>query len=152
LNRGDLEGIEREAVDKGLGLEILVGLALVALEQLRKSLGCVPTIEGMAQVLGAAQIAEPDAAAGGELAQVWASIGGEDEGQAVLPPGTAGGLRLLGQREMEDDADLTRAMVRSVAEMQGEDEDYEGLLGELYDGLLDELADLARGSEGLSEE
>lgn len=51
-----------------------------------------------------------------------------------------------------DDSNLTPAMVRSVAEMQGEDEDYEGLLCELYDGLLDELADLARGSEGLSEE
>jgi len=48
---------------------------------------------------------------------------------------------------LDDDADLTPAMVQSVAEMLGEDEDYEGLPGELCDRLLVELSELAREGE-----
>ena len=44
----------------------------------------------------------------------------------------------------DDDADLTPAIVQSIAEMLWEDEDYEGLLRELCDGLLFELSELAR--------
>ena len=65
---------QRETVvERGLR-ELLVRLCFVTLEQLCQTFRRVPAIEGMAQVICAAQIAEPDAALGGELTQEWTAV------------------------------------------------------------------------------
>ena len=53
---------------------------------------------------------------------------------------------------VDDDAEPTSAMVQALAVTMADDEDYEGLFGERYDGALGDLADVARWSADLSEE
>jgi hypothetical protein len=59
---------QREAVVEGLVLQLLVRSAFIALQEGDEAVGRVPAVERVAEVLGVAQVAEPGAAAGGELA------------------------------------------------------------------------------------
>ena len=83
LDGGLLVVAQREAVVEGLVLELLVRAVFVALEERGEALRRVPAVEGMAEVLGTAQVAEPDAALGGELPQEWAPVRREGERNAV---------------------------------------------------------------------
>ena len=83
LDGGLLVVAQRETVVEGLVLELLVRAVFVALQEGREALRRVPAVEGVAKVLGTAQVAEPDAALGGELAQEWAPVRREGERNAV---------------------------------------------------------------------
>lgn len=63
----------------------------VLLEQGGQALRAVPAVQGAAEVLRPAQVTEPDTALGGKLAQVGPAVGGEGEGDTVLPTGAVVG-------------------------------------------------------------
>ena len=65
-------------------VQLLVGFDLICREQVFEPIGAVPAIQRLAAVFGVAQVAEPDAAFGRQLAQVGAPVGREDEGNAVF--------------------------------------------------------------------
>jgi hypothetical protein len=54
--------------------ELLVRVGFVPLQERRETLQCRPAVEGVAKVVGTAQIAEPEAALRGELPQKWAPV------------------------------------------------------------------------------
>jgi len=96
----DLKGIQREAVAEWLRLQVAIGAVVVALEQGNQSFRGVPTIQRVPEIVGAAQVAEPDAAARRELAQVGASVRGKDEGQPIGAPGATRRLAFLRQQNI----------------------------------------------------
>ena len=61
-----------------------MGGLFVALEKSGEALGGEPALESIAEIVRAAKVAKPNAAAGGELAEEGATVGGEDEGEAEL--------------------------------------------------------------------
>src|SRR5439155_9267404 len=83
LDGGLLIVARREPVGEGLALELLVRTVLVALQERRETLRRIPAVESVAQVLGTAQIAEPDAALRGKLSQEWAPIRREGKRNAI---------------------------------------------------------------------
>ena len=74
LDGGLLIVAQRETVGEGLVLELLVRAALVTLQEGGEALRRIPAVEGVAKVFGTAQVAEPDAALGGELPQERAPV------------------------------------------------------------------------------
>jgi hypothetical protein len=80
---------QREPVGKGLALELCVRAVFVTLQESGEALWRIPAVEGVAQVVRTAQVAEPDTAPGGELPQEWTPIRGEGRRntvRAIRPP------------------------------------------------------------------
>lgn len=73
-----------EAVVKTLGDKLGVRSSLVALQQFHEALGGMPSLQRVAMIVGPAEIAKPDPAVRGELAQVRPAIAGKSERQAEL--------------------------------------------------------------------
>lgn len=74
-----------EAEVESLAGELPVGGGFIAIEQRRKPFRGMPSLQGIAEIIRAPQIAKPDAAVGGELAQKGTAIGRKDEGKTELP-------------------------------------------------------------------
>ena len=91
-----LVGAKGEAVVEFFAGEFLFGGGFVAFEEDVESGGGVPAFKGAADVVGAAEVSKPDAAAGFELAEEGAAIGGEGERDAVGIPRSAGAIELAG--------------------------------------------------------
>jgi hypothetical protein len=134
-----LVGADGEAVVEDLLGEAFVGGDLVLLEAGEQALGREPALERVAEVVRPAEIAEPDAAVGGELAEPGAAVGGEDEGQAeladiapipVVELDVAGGLEAaavaLGLLEGRGDLEVLAFRFDRAEREQADEEDVVG--------------------------
>ena len=88
-NGFNLIGTQGKPIVKAFAGQFLQRLRFIAPEQFLQPCGRVPPIQRAAQVVGAPQIAKPDAALFFQLAQKRSPIGGKNKGQPKLAPGAA---------------------------------------------------------------
>ena len=79
-----LVGPQRKAKVKCRVVQARMGSHFVGLQQVLEPGRAVPAVQGQAAVFRLAQVAKPDAALGGQLAQIRPAVGREHKGNAVL--------------------------------------------------------------------